>query len=154
MTCGTLPALLLLALAAILRLGPLPDGLYPADDGFVDSLLVGERSLCLGLLMSERCGSGASSILPLKLASEESSGVVSGVVPASSGRVSLVGLSEYGATSFWPIEGDRGESGDLPWVVNRELLSELTNEPRLRAALNLPVLAVLPLGGGFSEVTS
>ena len=88
-----------------------------------------------------RSGSGASSNRPLKLASEESSGVRSCKVPANSGYVSAAGLSEYGAASFWPCE-DGMDSGDSSWLVNREFVNELTKEPRLNPALNrlLPAL--------------
>ena len=138
MTCAVLlPAVR--PLLATLRFGPTTEPPCPVDDDSVWSLFVGEPSLCFGLLISERSGSGGSSNRPLKLASEESSGVRSCKVPANSGCLSAVGLSEYGATSFWPCEDDRGESGDSPCVVNREFVNELTKEPRLIAALNLPL---------------
>ena len=145
MTCGALPTLSLADLRPLLttlRFGPTVESLYLADDDSVWSLSVGEPLPCLGLLISERSGSGASSNRPSKLASEDSSGVRSCKVPANSGCVSAAGLSEYDATSFWPCDGDGGESGDSPCVVKREFVNELTKEPRLNAALNLPLLAL------------
>ena len=86
------------------------DPLLLADDGSVCSLFVGELSLDLGLLISRRSGL-ASSALPLKLASEESSGVTSCKVPANSGRMSGTAPSEYAVACSCLNEVDRGASG-------------------------------------------